>query len=1731
MSRSLGILVLASVALAGGACSSGQNGVRVGQCERDPERIAEERACVNDDHCPCGTHCVRGLCAADCTSDADCASGGTCDDFGRCRSPEEVTVLPAPPERALARVAVDVDALRVPADSSDVIRFRLEGGEGPQVVRLRATDGARVQCSEGARFTDECVIEDVMPGDEVEVPVQPPPQTEEPEPDPDVMDMEVPPPSTENTGQVEIHVDGSTESVSVSNQDPTDTTPPRPLEGVYGGSAILVASGLGAGREDLEHGEYDLVLPVTAEIFDDGTVAVSEPMRMLHADGLLVGTLDGAEEAVAFPAAPFFSGELAADEAYEMWVEAADATFRRGDRGTVALDVLQTVRGAVTGEAPLQLQWRILLDREGEPSGDAAPAVPADHVPALDPVTVATTPFALEEAFSAAQEPYAARTEPEREALEATVLGEGSSGWLDACPLDADARDGLGARLRERFLTGDGTPAAGTLADVAADDDNLLASLAAAQIEPAVDAAERAATTTSLTASGITDLDGRDIPCGLRFGPATINVSTSCPGLGAVDPALGDVDICDRLTTRTGCQPVEVSTGSLSVNVVGTLDVGGTCSTDVEILSTAVVQRVCRLPAVPPTCAEMVSCAEPTEGDTSRAGLEAPLAGDTLQDVGGDLRCASGGRALGVDVDAWASLPEDDPLRPTAAEVFDACASELSAFRAASVPTSPSANAAGLAEIFRPGACVDAARLVLSVAMATAPARAGVALEHEIDRRRAAYAQRLLSRWLQLHTFFAGETIEREQMAGVLRADPATESPPPAVEDVLALPAQGWDLLLHPRIATALVGLPAPSLADPDYRTGLETTGGEPAIPLAVVMVESLEVQLRLYELHLRQAARRFDPTAAEALSAALPQVLAARALSKTLAARGMDADPSAAWIPRYQAAERAFGTSLARALTAARAVRFGANPLGIEDEDLPLYFFSDTAGAGRRFSAISDFLIGSQPSDPAWAPTLVQQARESLDAARAAYLTQQDRLFRQRLEEAEQARRLDAVATEADAALQDLCGRADGSYVADPDFDASACFVADRPECRPAASSAYWAQMDSADLEMQLCIGRELARASDGTLGFADAQMAALADSGCSDPTVETEGCPSGALACVRCGGSVAPLSFATLRLRTSQPAQTAVEPGDAGTLERPEISETAIYSGFERDAIVTCRKRHPGARLALPGSDVDVAACVQGAIGEAALGVVAAEQDLAIARSEADDHRRAYDAAMQGCAQLLEDLTFRDQLVSAHRNTMNAMESVKLAMDIGATIAGAIKECTATLSGVGDESPVGAVSAVSFSAASCVAGGVEAGFNIASLSLGAGMEITQRDHEVALSMVETNTEVRQCVAEAGMELVGAQTAVLRVQRALTDVSTAYVAQRRLIQEADDTWEEAQSTLVRTEELAARPPDLDPWLDDEVSTFVRRMRLARRATYLAVRAVEYEYQQSMGQRMAVLTAETPDELEAVLSDLWSTSGTRSINGARPTDLKVVISLRDHLLQMRDESDLPPGEHPLTEAERFRLLLQSSRFAAYDEDGTYLGQRIPFSLVPLGRIGLGETEGISILAGNDCAERLWSVNASILGEEPLVRGSEGSFVRLDLLKQNTFYSQWCGGAPDDSEFQVASVRPSRNLFREPGVGTAAGVGGSLGVGNESRGFTRARMEAFFNISRAELESDDYANGDTSELASRGLYGQYALFIPAGVLSRPRPDGTVTDGLDLEAVDDILLRLDYVSVAR
>src|SRR5690606_8112477 len=83
----------------------------------------------------------------------------------------------------------------------------------------------------------------------------------------------------------------------------------------------------------------------------------------------------------------------------------------------------------------------------------------------------------------------------------------------------------------------------------------------------------------------------------------------------------------------------------------------------------------------------------------------------------------------------------------------------------------------------------------------------------------AALALRLLFQYSEILGFVAREALESDSLTAVLTADAepveANERP---LDDYLRHSLQGWALLLHPRVAAALLQIPAALLAAPDYR-------------------------------------------------------------------------------------------------------------------------------------------------------------------------------------------------------------------------------------------------------------------------------------------------------------------------------------------------------------------------------------------------------------------------------------------------------------------------------------------------------------------------------------------------------------------------------------------------------------------------------------------------------------------------------------------------------------------------------------------------------------------------------------------------------------------------------------------------------------------------------------------------------------------------------------------------
>jgi hypothetical protein len=289
------------------------------------------------------------------------------------------------------------------------------------------------------------------------------------------------------------------------------------------------------------------------------------------------------------------------------------------------------------------------------------------------------------------------------------------------------------------------------------------------------------------------------------------------------------------------------------------------------------------------------------------------------------------------------------------------------------------------------------------------------------------------------------------------------------------------------------------------------------------------------------------------------------------------------------------------------------------------------------------------------------------------------------------------------------------------------------------------------------------------------------------------------------------------------------------------------------------------------------------------------------------------------------------------------------------------------------------------------------------------------------------------------------------------------------------------------------------------------------------VRAVEYEWQKSHAARAQVLAATDPVALSAILSNLKQEIGTNTINGQRAENMYVVVSLKQHLMQLADRSSFPAGQKTPSDSERLRAVLTSPRYAYHKTDGTYAGQLVPFSVMPLAALGLGNPGTIPLLTGSDCAERVWAVNAVVNGTDVL--DGQASLTRVELWHRDTFFSQWClPPAAGADPMQSASVRPSRNLFKDPVWGAASDSAGT--AVRDASGFSKARLQAYLNVTQAEFEKESYTQGSSEELAARGLYGEYALFFPAEQLAVGSGQG-----LHLERLDDILLRFDYVSVAK
>ena len=399
--------------------------------------------------------------------------------------------------------------------------------------------------------------------------------------------------------------------------------------------------------------------------------------------------------------------------------------------------------------------------------------------------------------------------------------------------------------------------------------------------------------------------------------------------------------------------------------------------------------------------------------------------------------------------------------------------------------------------------------------------------------------------------------------------------------------------------------------------------------------------------------------------------------------------------------------------------------------------------------------------------------------------------------------------------------------------------------------------------------------------------------------------------------------------------------------------------------------------------------------------------------------------------------------------------------------------------------------------------------------------MDMAQEQHELLMTQYPNYFSDMICFNDAKLHLV-LKTAQINMEAAVLGTERSVQRARTMASRLDALREEGRVAIARAEGWQRPPVAHDRWLDEDVDGFLNAMRRAKRTVYLAVRAVEYEFQMSREERGAVLAASAPGELDEVLASLRSVTNTQRINGNLPENYEAIFSLKTHLMQLASRERFPESDYRFNDTQRFRALLNAQRFSVYDEEGAYLGQRIPFKLTPFDLQSNGERFALPVINSSlDCGERLWSVNLSLDGTGAVPEDSVQRSARVELLQKNSFFSRWCGDGQEG--YQTHTVRQSATSFvtRSPARRRAHS---SPALASSLAG--RARVDAKLNVDPEEFNRESYTENESTELAARGLYGEYALFFPVQMLR-----ASSANGLDLRKLDDVRIRVDFTSFAR
>ena len=473
----------------------------------------------------------------------------------------------------------------------------------------------------------------------------------------------------------------------------------------------------------------------------------------------------------------------------------------------------------------------------------------------------------------------------------------------------------------------------------------------------------------------------------------------------------------------------------------------------------------------------------------------------------------------------------------------------------------------------------------------------------------------------------------------------------------------------------------------------------------------------------------------------------------------------------------------------------------------------------------------------------------------------------------------------------------------------------------------------------------------------------------------------------------------------------------------------------------------------------------CLRGELGNELLAIKTAQIVVANANNTLQNTIDRYDGDLEHCAQEQAAFEADEQALRDHDAVMGALHAESSLFNRYASL-------TKLAVNFATRDAVGAVGTL---------------LNYRQQDFADAAQAEQTSYQEGVLHRSDDVTIAKCYHEVDNEKFQIDTArdqITLTQQQLVDTTARFTNDTILV---GGIASEAAGQIATEQGLDATPPHLHYWLDQSISEYHRHLEYARRLTYLALRAFEYESQGSIGQRTETLTAAHPDDLLQIVIAIESHNA--PLAGGPVLDTHPhVFSVRDEILKLSTTTTNVPGDPQLTPVEQLQRFLASDSSKILDVNGRLVGRGIRFALAP------------DAWSQTMCDERIWRIEPSVQIDNPPNQRT------MVLYQDNTFGSQDCAG-------EVGSV-----------LLTCANAAASLLVGDATT-FTPTSSFTAVNIDGpASLDRDLLAGRPESSIAGfagRGLYGNYVLLFPQPLWS----DAAIA------SVKDVLLRFDVDAVTH